>query len=93
MINTLKEALSKIERLEKENKELKEELQKYQARKYGGRKKHDKAWMTSYQEFAMKYESGMNIMKIVDEGDISRRTAYRYKSYYDELKKIEKKKS
>ena len=35
----------------------------------------------------MKYESGMTIMEIVNQGKISRRTAYRYKAYYDELKK------
>jgi predicted DNA-binding transcriptional regulator YafY len=29
----------------------------------------------------------MAIMEIVAEGKISRRTAYRYKAYYDELKK------
>lgn len=29
----------------------------------------------------------MKIMEIVKEGAISRRTAYRYKAYYDELKK------
>ena len=53
----------------------------------GGRKKHDEAWMTSYRDFAVKYESGMTIMEIVAEGEISRRTAYRYKAYYDELQK------
>ena len=36
--------------------------------------------------FIMKYEAGMSIMEIVNLGDISRRTAYRYKAYYDELK-------
>ena len=39
------------------------------------------------QRFVVKYESGMTIMEIVNQSDISRRTAYRYKSYYDELKK------
>ena len=43
--------------------------------------------MTSYNDFAVKYGSGMTIMEIVDQGEISRRTAYRYKAYYDELKK------
>jgi len=36
--------------------------------------------------FAAKYEAGMSIMEIVNLGEISRRTAYRYKSYYDALK-------
>lgn len=42
----------------------------------------------SYNDFVVKYESGMTIMKIVNQGDISRRTAYRYKAYYDELRKL-----
>jgi predicted DNA-binding transcriptional regulator YafY len=33
------------------------------------------------------YEKGLSIMEIVDKGDISRRTAYRYKAYYDMMKK------
>ena len=41
--------------------------------------------MTSYRDFAVKYESGMTIMEIAAQGEISRRTAYRYKAYYDEL--------
>lgn len=43
--------------------------------------------MTSYRDFAVKYEGGMTIMEIVAQGEISRRTAYRYKAYYDELQK------
>ena len=32
----------------------------------------------------------MTIMEIVEQGDISRRTAYRYKAYYEEqLKRVE----
>ncbi|MDO5155580.1 MAG: resolvase [Eubacteriales bacterium] len=86
MINNLKDALERIEILEKENAQLKEELEKYRERNYGGRKKHNDAWMASYHDFAMKFESGMTIMEIVNEGKISRRTAYRYKAYYEELK-------
>jgi len=41
--------------------------------------------MASYNDFAVKYESGMSIMEIVAKSDISRRTAYRYKTYYDSL--------
>jgi predicted DNA-binding transcriptional regulator YafY len=43
--------------------------------------------MTSYRDFAVKYESGMTIMEIAAQGEISRRTAYRYKAYYDEVQK------
>ena len=31
------------------------------------------------------HENGMSIMEIVAEGDISRRTAYRYLAYYREM--------
>ena len=67
---------------EAENKALQEELECYKVRTPAGRKKHDEAWMTSYNDFVVKYESGMTIMEIVGEGKISRRTAYRYKAYY-----------
>ena len=40
-----------------------------------------------YNDFVAKYEKGMPIMEIVSNSDISRRTAYRYKAYYDEMKK------
>ena len=67
MINTLEEAMIRIDELEKENEELKAEIERLKARNLGGRKKHDEAWRTSYQEFAIKYESGMTIMEIVKE--------------------------
>lgn len=87
MITTLEDALIRIFELETENKALREELEQYKNLKPAGRKKHDKAWMTSYNDFVVKYESGMTIMEIVNQGEISRRTAYRYKAYYDEIVK------
>lgn len=87
MIETLEEALERIRELEEENKQLLEELEYYKNRNHGGRKKHNEAWMTNYNDFAIKYENGMTIREIVAESHISRRTAYRYKAYYDELKK------
>ena len=87
MINTLDKALIYIAELEAENKILREELEYYKSRKPSGRKKHDETWMASYNDFAIKYEGGMTIMEIVNQGAISRRTAYRYKAYYDELNK------
>ncbi len=84
-IKTLEEALKRIKELEKENASLKAENEILKERKTGGRKKHDAAWMASYNDFATKYRSGMTIMEIVDEGRISRRTAYRYLSYYKEM--------
>ena len=89
MINTLEQALNYIAELEAENKALREELEYYKSRKPSGRKKHDETWMASYNDFAVKYEGGMSIMEIVNQGEISRRTAYRYKSYYDALKQGE----
>ena len=86
MINTLDEALNYISQLESENKALREEVERYRAIKPAGRKKHDETWMASYNDFVLKYESGMTIMEIVNQSEISRRTAYRYKAYYDEMK-------
>lgn len=87
MINTLEKALNYIAELEAENRSLREELEYYKSRKPSGRKKHDETWMASYNDFAVKYEGGMTIMEIVNQGEISRRTAYRYKAYYDAMKK------
>ena len=87
MVKTLEEALSLIAELEAENKVLREELEYYKSRKPSGRKKHDETWMASYNDFAVKYEGGMSIMEIVNQGAISRRTAYRYKAYYEAMKK------
>ena len=86
MIQTLEEALKKINELDQKNKQLEAELEKYKNRAYAGRKKHDSAWMQSYNAFVVQYEKGKTIMEIVEQGDISRRTAYRYKAYYKKLK-------
>ena len=92
---TLDEAMERLAVVEEENHilaeenaTLKEELEKYRARNMGGRKKHNAAWKESYDNFAVKYSEGVSIMEIVAEGNISRRTAYRYKAYYDELIKL-----
>lgn len=87
-ITTLDEALERIKELEKEVAELKAENEKLRKRNFGGRKKHDEAWMEAYNDFMLKYESGMTLMEIVEEGDVSRRTAYRYLAYYRELQKM-----
>lgn len=84
---TLEEALIKIQELEEENEQLRAKLETYKNRNTGGRKKHNDTWMASFNDFAIKFEAGMTIMEIVNLGEISRRTAYRYKAYYDELKK------
>ena len=87
MIKTLEEALKYIYELEEENQTLHEELEHYRSQKPAGRKKHDAAWTASYNDFVLKYEDGMSIMEIVNQGDISRWTAYWYKAYYEALKK------
>ena len=84
---TFEEALKRIEELEKEIVVLKAENEMLRNRNFGGRKKHDKAWLSAYNVFISKYESGMTLMEIVSEGGISRRTAYRYLAYYKELQK------
>lgn len=85
VISILEEAMTHIDELEIENEELRAEIERLKARNLGGRKRHNAVWMASYQEFAIKYEAGMTIMEIVKEGQISRRTAYRYRAYYDEM--------
>ena len=87
MIKTLEEALDYISELEAENKALRAELEQFRSRKPSGRKKHGESWMASYNDFVVKYEDGMSIMEIVNSGEISRRTAYRYKAYYEEMQK------
>ena len=89
MIKTLEEAMKRISELEAENKALREELEHYRLLKPAGRKKHDETWQASYNDFVVKYEGGMSIMEIVNMGEISRRTAYRYKAYYDMSKEEE----
>ena len=85
-IKTLDEALKRIKELEAEVKELKAENEKLRNRKMGGRKKHDEAWMASYNDFVKKLEDGMKLKEIVAEGNISRRIAYRYLAYYNGFK-------
>ena len=87
MIKTLEEALNYISELEAENKALREELEHYKSRNHAGRKKHDESWTASYNNFVAKYEGGMTLMEIVSQGEISRRTAYRYKAYYESVKR------
>ena len=90
-IANLDEALKRIKELEKEVAELKSENETLRNRNFGGRKKHDEAWMSAYNDFIFKYENVMTLSEIVAEGDVSRRTAYRYLAYYKELqRKIEK---
>jgi hypothetical protein len=79
---SLEEALNRIADLERKIAELSAENERLRNRKTAGRKLHDDAWMASYNDFMLKYKGGKTLMEIVDEGGISRRTAYRYLEYY-----------
>ena len=88
-IKILKEALNKIEELEKENKELREELEYFKKRKASGRQKHNAKWQAIYNDFVACYEDGMTMVEIAKRNNISERSIYRYKAYYDSLNKNE----
>lgn len=81
----LEEAKAKISELEKENERLRARIAELESKRSGGRKKHNAEWQASYNDFVVEYENGSTIMEIVDKGQISRRTAYRYLSYYREI--------
>ena len=51
-----------------------------------GRQKHNAKWMAIYNDFVVGYESGMTMIEIAKRNNVSERTIYRYKAYYDELK-------
>lgn len=85
-IVTLAEALNRIVELEKENAKLKEEVEYYKNRKTSGRQKHNAKWMAIYNDFVVCYEDGMTMVEIAKRNNISERSIYRYKKYYDEIK-------
>ena len=89
-IVTLEDALRRIAELEKENVELREELEYYKNRKMSGRQKHNAKWMAIYNDFVVGYESGITIEEIAKRNNVSQRTIYRYKAYYDKIKENEK---
>ena len=85
-IMTLDEAMNRITELEKENAKLKEEIEYYKNRKTSGRQKHNAKWMAVYNDFVACYEGGMTMVEIAKRNNISERSIYRYKKYYDEIK-------
>lgn len=88
-ILTFEDALKRIEGLENENAELKKELEYYKNRKMSGRQKHNAKWMAIYNNFVVGYESGMTMVEIAKRNNVSERTIYRYKAYYDKMKEAE----
>ena len=86
---TLEDALKRIKDLEKENATLREELEYYKNRKMSGRQKHNAKWMALYNDFVVCYEGGMTMVEIANRNNVSERTIYRYKAYYDEIKEKE----
>ena len=84
--STLEDAVKRIKKLEKENAELKEELEYYKNRKMSGRQKHNAKWMAIYNDFVDCYENGMTMIEIARRNNVSERTIYRYKAYYDKIK-------
>ena len=85
-IETLEAALRRIAELESENEKLREELEYYKNRKMSGRQKHNAKWMAIYNDFVAGYESGMTMIEIAKRNNVSERTIYRYKAYYDKMR-------
>ena len=85
-IETLEAALKRIAELKSENDKLREELEFYKNRKMSGRQKHNAKWMSIYNDFVAGYESGMTMIEIAKRNNVSERTIYRYKAYYDKMR-------
>ena len=86
---TLEAALKRIDELEKENADLREKLEYYRNRKLSGRQKHNAKWMAIYNYFVAGYEDGMTMVEIAKRNNVSERTIYRYKAYYDKVRQEE----
>ena len=86
---TLEEVLRRVEELEKENAELREELDYYKNRKMSGRQRHNAKWMAIYNNFVAGYEGGMTMVEIAKQNNVSERTIYRYKAYYDKMRETD----
>ena len=87
---TLEDAVKRIKKLEKENAELKEELEYYKNRKMSGRQKHNAKWMAIYNDFVVGYVNGMTMVEIAKRNHVSERTIYRYKAYYEKMREEKK---
>ncbi len=83
---TLEQAMVRIKELEAENAALRSEVEEYRNRKMSGRKRHNEEWMKSYQDFCIDFEGGMTMLEISEKRNVSVRTLYRYKKWYDEMR-------
>jgi len=66
--------------------------EKLRGRNFGGRKKHDEAWMASYNDFAIKLENGMRIAeiaKLIAEIDLAGAAERRNQRPYTSLRRID----
>ena len=89
-IMTIEDALQRIAELETENSKLREEIEYYKNKKTSGRQKHNAKWMSIYNDFVLCHEQGMTMVEIAKRNDISERSVYRYKAYYDEMQNMGK---
>ena len=87
---TLQDALREIERLQEVIRQKDIEIEELKKKKNAGRKKNNTQWQESYNAFVELYEQGLSMVEIIDKSECSRRTCYRYKSYYDNLNKNER---
>ncbi len=84
---TLEEALKEIDRLNLIIEDQEKEIEKLRLKKNAGRKPNNEKWQKSYNAFVDLYEQGLTMAEIVEQSTCSRRTCYRYKTYYDNMKK------
>ena len=68
---------------------IREKLEYYRNRKLSGRQKHNAKWMAIYNDFVAGYEDGMTMVEIAKRNNVSERTIYRYKAYYDKVRQEE----
>ena len=45
--------------------------------------------MAIYNDYVDCYENGMTMIEIARRNNVSERTIYRYKAYYDKMRKVE----
>ena len=62
------------------------QVEYYKNRKVSGRQKHNAKWMAIYNDFVVCYEGGMTMVEIAKRNNISERSIYGYKAYYDKLR-------